>query len=1525
MHGKNPLPPERSEKEKKKKVRTENGGFIAASSVEVEPKEQINYGDVNWLLGAFEEECLSSTIWLSFDFVNNPNHFEFDQNLCSCISCIKIGKDSAAIFKKAEKPRKSNTRRGKRDGHKADGSEPTMTDEMIFAKITGREDLLVGKPDDGHNTSSGAHHNTIERISRGSLIASKIVYKLAEATGATKKKTTAGDGEDLVHKFGYTISRSEIQEANENIMKKLSSTGPARIIADIGFRELTPSEDNGNGNSERAFHVINRRHRIPLKDEVEDMKKGQYSFDRQPMSAFREDKLRQGQEIKRGFAATSAAAFVSDDRNAAAVDAIRRAMKGTTTCPYTISSEPLSPGFLQATAPMDPWVPAHHRADTSHLLFDDLRRSADSDKNLDKIFARRGKMASAGGHHPPPHLSVSSSMGALRLPGSQLLSDEPRPNSAGAALTVGFEAEFNQRALEARYASLDEQRQRLLSAGSSGSDSPRGGLGMDSSEEEISPELDPLYRIMTEECEEAVDRATARLMLRVPEIKSLAQFSKPTPEMWVTARVAYVLIFVYHDLMIRGGFEWMEPADRAALRARLSVKTFVESKSLPRPRRQPQQNQSDKTNGLSEREPSESCQSLQGGGVRIVRWDEGDAPVTAVGLSDSEYAKSISVRCDFNKVWKVLEEQRVSEGIKDAHAALRLFSWPLLQQLMSPSLQTEFSALLDRIEIDRQIGEFEDDEIVKQDDDMNLFFVVFPRPLLAVLRASVQRNVFHPTHLQHTSSTAARMCSWGRRVLTGIYKSKALETRLRLPPSALLVPSKKSSAFSLAALPAPLPSMRRVLPPLRTGAVSFAPFQSSPRNPIAVVAEANNEEEEGTVSPSTPRAVAGFGNLSASQLTGYSATGRPTEPSGLLAAITVFSFCFNVFPVNSSLSLRKADLCTHVLEQLVASSLALVRPFDRLDFLLSPADSTQVLNSTADYCRQAINLVSNSPIHRVLTTTASRRVDSAGVQPQREASKLGGGRQDTNESVIGAGFTPAVSFAELSAAGKSANSKIDPINSRLTMHTLDMFTALDVLLYCTDRATPISTPTIPACDMVFLGVPSLPPGAPRGRPNLAKREARNAERRSEFKKLLSVTQSLKQSLALVLAGVGVGGGLSLPDALPMPPAFFKAPISNSAASRFVVCVKDSAAATAAFQLTLTLCKPGDVIIVLHVIPSAQSQNQQAALALAERFRDFGYNLFTERIPPSLMGDNGEAEELARKAAAAGRPMSTRDKILLKRDSDRTRLARAVLQCASRFDPSFLVVGADAIDIACAMDCLQALSIDIADRELPTEMKADDANPGKGADGGSFFLTSDVGGGTEVEDKDTIEAQRAAEALVRSLEASSNRRRGRVSSAAAVPGLNGMGSAETSNIRRRRRVSGVAAAPAGFDDVGYRQADPIGDTARFQALSIEEAGSLEEEFAREIAAFAEACNIGSPKIPAVRRESELSASADQGQAAQESDSMTRRRSFLEALVAVATDPFELPVEDDAQSLGLKGFSLVLASSPPLHPALKGSDV
>lgn len=271
-------------------------------------------------------------------------------------------------------------------------------------------------------------------------------------------------------------------------------------------------------------------------------------------------------------------------------------------------------------------------------------------------------------------------------------------------------------------------------------------------------EPDPLYRIIREESERDVDieklsklvnkggpivanpgarRAEAELaainplMMKHDELIALSQYETLPANLWVIARVVYLLFVNYSELLTD---------ENSILMIQPQSPSMIDSNKK----------------------------------TRKSKKDAFDVDID--DMADQEYMTwLLSDSIKMENFWAIVKTQRTEYGISSLNA-LQKFSWSLLKELFMRPLECAVALFcLEKGGYNLEKSVFGAD--INERLSIRDFYSMYPEEFIPTLRAATKPHSFHPNIVAMVSLPAARLCSWARRVVAGIVKVKQASTR----------------------------------------------------------------------------------------------------------------------------------------------------------------------------------------------------------------------------------------------------------------------------------------------------------------------------------------------------------------------------------------------------------------------------------------------------------------------------------------------------------------------------------------------------------------------------------------------------------------------------------------------------------------------------------------------------------------------------------------------------------------------------
>jgi hypothetical protein len=309
--------------------------------------------------------------------------------------------------------------------------------------------------------------------------------------------------------------------------------------------------------------------------------------------------------------------------------------------------------------------------------------------------------------------------------------------------------------------------------------------------------FDPLYRIMREESERIDEEnrlkntllntkgpkcandgarkleidlmAISSSVMRASEIITLNKFESLPPKLWVTARIIYILLVFYHDLILTG--EAFEGPDVP----KVATSSIASKPKSPQPPQSINKTLKKETKlNIIKPIPLQMMGSLN---------DMINSSFAETHPGDDEYLTNLENKVGMKLFWSKFNITRNQNHIS-CETAYSYFNWNYLKELMS--MPNEFAYALYMIESGGVQNIILDQTIEDIPENLDDYYSKFPGELLPVLREAARASSFHPSVVVSLSPQAGRLTSWTRRVIAGIYSIK--QSCMRLP--VLSSPSK---------------------------------------------------------------------------------------------------------------------------------------------------------------------------------------------------------------------------------------------------------------------------------------------------------------------------------------------------------------------------------------------------------------------------------------------------------------------------------------------------------------------------------------------------------------------------------------------------------------------------------------------------------------------------------------------------------------------------------------------------------------
>ena len=311
----------------------------------------------------------------------------------------------------------------------------------------------------------------------------------------------------------------------------------------------------------------------------------------------------------------------------------------------------------------------------------------------------------------------------------------------------------------------------------------------------ISMDIDPLYRILKEEGERLND--ARRLFTSIPkdrplasvpdsrrkylllnclsndifqpfEAKEVASFNALPSHLWPTCRLVYFLLLSYHNLLFAGK---VVSSNQVIPMYKLDISVANKNKSGS-----PKEKNSSIIIFSPNSKSKKSSSRLAGKSTDLPSKSHISRPKTTGRIANRNTAEKLTVDemsqiADMDVFWKLITQQRRRFGI-NMISSLESFSWIMLKQLLAMPVELCYALYL--VETSNSVTDGIDscgndgDRIGLNED----FYSAFPDEYIPLLRDAARARSLHPSFLAPICAPAARLCSWARRVVAGIFTVK---------------------------------------------------------------------------------------------------------------------------------------------------------------------------------------------------------------------------------------------------------------------------------------------------------------------------------------------------------------------------------------------------------------------------------------------------------------------------------------------------------------------------------------------------------------------------------------------------------------------------------------------------------------------------------------------------------------------------------------------------------------------------------
>jgi len=768
---------------------------------------------------------------------------------------------------------------------------------------------------------------------------------------------------------------------------------------------------------------------------------------------------------------------------------------------------------------------------------------------------------------------------------------------------------------------------------------------------------DPLYRIMREQAElsnlahgqqsklksvkstpaPAFIEANANYVMTTRALSKLSAMHKPSSEAWCTMRAVYTLMLAFHELTVRDS----------------AIMHVSGSASAEAPNNESPSNAEHASSASSSGDASGNRTAAGAAAVQQPATDE----MFNVGRT--------------RKFWQSIFE-RAQQLDTTPYTVCSTFSWDLVVDLLL--FPSEFLHALGDVEA----GEvsvpkfFPITRVAAGSREVAWRTGSFYRAaesddrLLGVLRAVVGTGAFHPSDTWKSAPCVSALCSWARSVVAGIFSGKMVMNRssAKFPrvaskaydPSHSLDSSLAEDSVSVSStmLASALMNISQTLPPMSV-AEKAATFADS----IASFAL----EESGrslSLSLSPAKRIGHFIEMSTLQ----SSALREDLPEALMAATAAVHAKDAYVPhqMNSELDSGSA---LHVIAYVPASrfpsspellqnsspecsvfdvAIRLGRPCDRVDILLGNAVRRELAHEDValQYFQMRVMTKSRSPLHRVLAPPYAATVTSA----QQAGAELPMSGVVSFAQMRRTKLPPAAAAATSDARERSAASAAHSLKDLLAGNDADdlqdgslLESTEDALLEFVRECLQVNMRNR-THSMNLQAMTAVGGGNPFPMLVLVK----GLNHVFQCPKYVSSYDDKKYNRTIMLVPPQTGTSTNTSP--------------YACVSRFVCMISHGDRSRAAFQTALRLSKPGDVLLLVHVLRRSASgaYDEAAAHALVKLYQKLGFNL----------------EVVAEDEVA---PRGTRDNVLL---------GKALVTAAAAHAPTHMVLGADHYDTEFAL-------------------------------------------------------------------------------------------------------------------------------------------------------------------------------------------------------------------------------------------------
>ena len=690
-------------------------------------------------------------------------------------------------------------------------------------------------------------------------------------------------------------------------------------------------------------------------------------------------------------------------------------------------------------------------------------------------------------------------------------------------------------------------------------------------------ENDPLYRIMCEENERAayinrlnqnidssrplasspnarktllVIESLSSAMIKPHECRQAAGFQVLPSQLWPTAKIIYFFFVYYYDLLLE---------DR--------VKVSLTQASLAT------------VGGSAGKVADEKDDITENSGEMEVN-DENIFDAAYISkLIDADVLKYLGSVVDIQSFWHDFSMQ-ISDDDVNLSNVNQAFSWKWLKLLLSRPLECSYALYC------IEAGGVSE----SRTQDINDFYTLFPESLLIDLQSMASPQTLHPAYLSSTSLPFARLCSWARRVVVGIYTVKIANMRVPLP--------------------------------INNDNILLHPMDSKVDDRDNLANGDNNSINNLTYISASA--------TTSGSLLNYLNVNQATPQQRVEHLITYRPVTSTLVNMKNNVSFVVHVDGSEMSQAAFITAMSLVRPFDDINIVVNrkPVDarypnaiasSDIALDTLKAHYDKMTSCFSNSPVHRVVLATAlndEKSISGKEFEKVAAAKTVLNSEDESSKQKVQYDLSNGVVVAPDDVQSVSIAFTTNNGNKKEEVHAKEEDNRLPAIENTVDKSEKSSSSVI--ADLLEYSFKhqvdfcTVAYGCGR-------QEYFNSQLLSQ-----SYQKHVKKPFSVIVGSPNISNRLNTysmknPGLLFLP-------------SRFVVCIKNDAESKAAFLLTRRLARPCDLIFLIHLSINTVSSTNSSEIAnnLVIEYRNLGHNLHVEPVSIPVMVPK---EEMMRIVAA----------------------------------------------------------------------------------------------------------------------------------------------------------------------------------------------------------------------------------------------------------------------------------------------------